>query len=121
MNKIIISVTVLLFTSFVVSCGHKEKSVNPLWGLWIQVEPETVTKSEVMFNEDSTGFVFNADTLVCETRWLQNDKLKVNFFLNPSDNGITKESVYSYTVIADTLVLNDDSSATSTRYLRVKE
>ena len=40
---------------FVASCSGNK--VNPIWGLWTQ-KPIFGPKTELMFNDDNTGFVF---------------------------------------------------------------
>ncbi|MBR3883269.1 MAG: hypothetical protein IKJ31_00700 [Bacteroidaceae bacterium] len=122
MNRFSVSVFALLLISFLATCksNKEEKSANPLWGLWLQVEPVTSSKCELMFNEDFSGFVFNADTLVSQTTWSHNDVLKVNYSAN-SIHGVVETVVYDCILNADTLVLNDKSSLACKRYLRVKE
>lgn len=121
MRKIVLYSATLLLLFVFVSCENK-KRVNPLWGLWVQIEPKTASKAEVMFNEDFTGFVFNADTLVCETRWKQNDMLKVTYLPAVATTGGSQyERAFDCMLAVDTLVLVDNASSASTRYLRVRE
>lgn len=106
-----------------VSCtsGNKEPEVNPLWGMWLQEYPSVATKSEIMFNDDSTGFVFNVDTLVYETRWSGDDVIKVqyNSYNGGELHGLEKS--YKVSVVQDTLTLLDETDGTEKRYIRVAE
>ena len=116
-----------------VSCGGKKqeqatveaqavKVESPVLGLWVQQEPATEGKREIMFNEDRTGFVFVADTLHSRIKWEQGSSLNVTF---EHKNGAVEEAVYTYTVNADTLCLGacdakGDVGAVSS-YVRFKE
>lgn len=98
---------------------NSASDVNPLWGLWVQMYPDTEAKSEIMFNDDCTGFLFIADTLVAETIWEQSDVVSVRFSssVNSTLHGI--ERIYDVQIDADTLSLIDKTTGLETNYLRV--
>lgn len=124
-----IATAVILFMA--ASCGNKNaqesvvKEVNPLWGMWLRQSPATTSKMELMFNEDSTGFVFNADTLLCELRWVQSNLLNVEFVFESDSATDFVEQSYTPVLVADTLTLfefqNGKASPLQTRYQRVRE
>ncbi len=126
MKNIIFAVSLL---AMLVACGGKKqeqvqavKVKSPVLGLWVQQEPATESKCEIMFNEDKTGFVFVADTLHSRIKWEQGSSLNVTF---EHKNGAVEQAVYIYNVNADTLCLgtcgSDGSVETVNSYVRFKE
>lgn len=124
MKKIIFA---LLAAAAICACGNKkseqpaEKAVNPMWGMWVQQEPQWDAKWEIMFNEDSTGFVFVDDKFYSRTSWLQDSLLRVKFEFA---DGKTGEQSFSVKLVADTLWLRDAAQAANPevlRYLRFRQ
>ena len=74
-----LAIVALLFTAC--AGGQSEKPSAPYYsdmlGLWVLQQPDGAAKLELMFNEDSTGFVFVADTFHCGISW-QPDSAVIN-------------------------------------------
>lgn len=121
-TKVMLMAAAVCLMVAMASCGGKKApEVNPIWGMWMQEYPATSTKSEIMFNDDSTGFVFNVDTLVYETRWVEDGELKIEYKSGNGDALNGKTVSYKASVVEDTLELVDKASGTETRYIRIKD
>lgn len=118
----------LLFTA----CGgsKSEKTETPYYsemlGLWVLREPVNDSKLELMFNEDSTGFVFVADTFHCGISW-QPDSSIIDALYHYRMKGM-KFSVprkFDYSVLCDTLFLReiceDGSLSPVSKFVRFKQ
>ncbi len=129
MKKTTVTCAMLLLSLVFYSCGNKTQNssannkVNPIWGMWLQQEPATEAKREIMFNDDFTGFVFVADTLQYTLQWSQDENLKIKY-KNPLDgNAFVNELLFNVTLSQDTLMLEtDDVQGQSEKkfYLRVR-
>lgn len=84
------------------------KDYSELLGMWVLQQQQDSAKLEMMFNEDSTGFVFVADTFHCGIKW-QPDSSLIDVRYLYSTNGIkfAIEKRYSPTLDADTLFLQE--------------
>lgn len=116
-----VAAAMLLFASCLGGTENSTDDVNPLWGLWMQTHPATAVKNEIMFNEDCTGFLFCADTLVAETVWEQGDVLGVRFSSSTDStlHGLKKR--YRTQINGDTLLLMDAVTGLETTYRRVTD
>ena len=102
----------------IIACG---KSTNPLWGMWILQTPSPV-RTEVMFNDDNTGFVFMADEVRFETTWTQDTLLHVKYKDTFSSNtGLGLSRSYSVTLDGNNLKLKDTLTGEVTEYTRFVE
>ena len=90
---------------------------NPLLGMWQQCGCST--KSEIMFNEDLTGFVFDCDTLFCEILWRHDELLVVDFSLITDASRITAKVSYNVDFINDTLLLKNVDNGEFLKFNRV--
>lgn len=90
---------------------------NPLLGMWQQCGCST--KSEIMFNEDFTGFVFDCDTLFCEILWRHDELLVVDFSLITDASRITAKVSYNVDFINDTLLLKNVDNGEFLKFNRV--
>lgn len=120
-------VAALLLTA----CGNKaQKSLvddyGDMLGLWVLQEPQRDAKWEMMFNEDSTGFVFVADTFHCSFSWLPNDDvIDVKYLYNNGGVKYTIANKFKHALDADTLILQEigegGAELVKNRYLRFKQ
>lgn len=99
----------------IVACGN---SSNPLWGMWILHSPAPV-KTEVMFNDDNSGFVFMADEVCFETTWTQDTLLHVKY--KDTHKGIKFSRSYTVNLAGDSLKLTDTLTGDITEYTRFVE
>ncbi len=126
MKKCIFYISALLLFLSCSGAGKKaetEPAVNPLWGMWVQQEPATDAKREILFTEDNKGFVFVADSFHCTTHWRQ-DSLLYILFVQKSDTARPAVSKrYGFAIDADTLYLNErsDSASVESRYIRFRQ
>ena len=103
----------------VASCSGDK--TNPIWGMWT-LPSESPVKTEIMFTDDFTGFVFVADTVQFETSWQQDSVLRVNYFdMAAGRKGLGIQKIYSVTVDGDVLTLKDKKSGEVTKYSRFVE
>lgn len=114
-----------------VACGGKKDEAavpdySNMLGLWMLQEPQLESKWEIMFNEDSTGFIFVADTFHCGIAW-QPDSALINVDFLYKNYGL-KYSIrrkFNAVVDADTLWLQeiaaDGTPQTKDKYLRYKQ
>ena len=114
---IILAVAAMLF---VAACSGNK--VNPLWGLWTQ-KPVFGPKTEFMFNDDNTGFVFVADTVQYETMWSQDSLLRVNFYETSSPRTLAPDVFKSFrvTIDGDKMKLEEVKTGKVTQYSRYVE
>ena len=104
----------------IAACESGNKT-NPLWGLWVQ-KPIFGAKTEIMFNDDHTGFLFVADTVQYETRWFQDSLLRVSYM-----DGATLQRIpgmlksYRVTIDGDKMKLEEINSGKVTQYTRYVE
>lgn len=114
-------IATLMITAYSCADSVKKQEINPLWGMWVQNFPQTSTKNEIMFNDDSTGFVFNVDTLVYETQWKGENEIEIQYKSNNNAtlNGYTIK--YKAEVVEDTLTLQEEISGKLTRYIRIRQ
>ena len=120
-------VYVLLALVLVCACNGSKteqqagKVANPLWGMWLEQESPSDEKWEIMFNEDSTGFVFVDDKFYSRTLWTQDSLLRVKFEFADKATG---EQVFKVKIVSDTLWLRgvcaNDGDDEDLRYIRVK-
>ena len=113
-----------IFASAVVACimSCSDSKVNPLWGMWTLQSEQSGAKTEIMFTDDFTGFVFVADTVQFETSWQQDSVLRVNYFdMAAGRKGLGIQKAYSVTVDGDILTLKDKKSGEVTKYSRFLE
>lgn len=109
--------------------GNEKKptaeNVNPLWGMWIRQEPSASAKWEIMFNEDNTGFVFVADTLLCRTQWKCDSLLHVDFLPQNDSTVCAVSKRFEAAIDADTLLLRcmnvAEGEPAESRYMRYKQ
>ena len=99
----------------IVACGNKSKA---LWGLWILQSPEPF-KTEVMFNDDNSGFVFMADDVRFETTWTLDTMLHVDY--KDTFKGIRFSRNYTMELDGDKLKLTDALTGKVTEYIRFVE
>ena len=110
----------ILVTFFIIAC-NSDKKVDPLWGMWT-LQSSSPVKTEIMFNDDYTGFVFVADTVQFETSWQQDSLLNVAYFDMTSGKkslGIRKS--YSFKIDGDVLILKDCETGEDSKYMRFVE
>ena len=94
---------------------------NPLWGMWTQ-KPIFGPRTEIMFNDDNTGFVFVADTVKYETTWQQDSLLRVNFFESSSAKKTLGEfRSFRVTINGDEMKLEEIKTGKVTKYSRYVE
>ena len=91
---------------------------NPILGMWQQCGCSE--KSEIMFNEDYTGFVFESDTLFCEMQWRQDELLSVHYSLVTDSATLTTKLNYEVSFLNDTLLLYNVDSNTQSKFMRVR-
>ena len=124
MKKIVYA---LLALALVCACNGAKteqqagKVANPLWGMWLEQESPSDEKWEIMFNEDSTGFVFVDDKFYSRTSWTQDSLLRVKFEFTDKTTG---EQDFKVRIVVDTLWLKDVRASGSEdevlRYIRFK-
>ncbi len=120
MKKSIFIISAMVAMLFVAACGFGEKT-NPLWGLWTQ-KPIFGPKTEIMFNDDNTGFVFVADTVKYETTWKQDSLLRVNFFeTSSSKKSMGEFKSFKVTIDGDAMKLEEVKTGKVTKYSRYVE
>lgn len=118
---------IILASSLFAACGNKKTepeapAVNPLWGMWALQEPATDAKVEMLFTEDSQGFVFVADTMNCYTIWSEDSLLKIRYVYRNDSVPHSYRKFYKMKIDADTLFLDEvgDSAAVKSRFVRSK-
>ena len=119
MKKSFLIISAVAAMLFVAACSGEK--TNPLWGLWTQ-KPIFGAKTEIMFNDDNTGFVFVADTVMYETRWMQDSLLRVSYYETNSPQkikGVLKS--FRVTVDGDKMKLEDVKTGQVTKYSRYVE
>lgn len=129
MRTIVFSIIGLISLSFAACGGNQKKSAadySDIFGLWVQQEPQTAAKWEIMFTEDSTGFVFVADTFHCGISWLPGSSfidVKYNYTNSGAESSITKR--LKPFVTGDTLLLQeiaaDGTPSLKSKYIRFKQ
>lgn len=123
--SVIVTIALLL-----VACGGNNKKssadYSEILGLWVLEGAQGDAKKEIMFNEDSTGFVFVADTFHCGISWLPGENsidVKYNYNKNGIKSSVTK--VLKPVVVVDTLTLQEiatgGAQAEITKYIRYKQ
>ena len=123
--SVIVTIALLL-----VACGGNNKKssadYSEILGLWVLEGAQGDAKKEIMFNEDSTGFVFVADTFHCGISW-QPDSAVINAEYHYRMQGM-KFSIprrFDYSVSCDTLFLReiaeDGSMSPVSRFVRFKQ
>ena len=117
LSAIVAVVTAMLFPVAPVETLPDAHS-NPLLGMWQQCSCST--KSEIIFNEDFTGFVFDCDTLFCEIQWRYDELLAVDFSLITDASRITAKVLYNVDFINDTLLLKNVDNGELLKFNRVK-
>ena len=115
MKKIFFAFSALVVMLFMAGCNN----TNPIWGLWTQ-EPALVQKTEIMFNDDNTGFVFVADTAKYETKW-QQDSLLIVKYVDPYAKEATESKSYRVSIDGNTMKLEDVNTGKVTNYSRYVE
>lgn len=98
-----------------------EEKANPIWGLWLQ-KPVFGPKTEIMFNDDNTGFVFVADTVKYETTWSEDSLLRV-FYREASSqqNSLGDVKSYKVKIDGDVMLLEEKKTGDVTKYSRYVE
>ena len=120
MKKSFILISAVASMLLVAACGSGEKT-NPLWGLWMQ-KPVFGPKTEIMFNDDNTGFVFVADTVQFETKWQQDSLLRVNYFeVSSSQKTHGEFKYYRVEIDGDMMKLEEVKTGKVTNYSRYVE
>ena len=99
------------------SCGKK---TNPLWGLWT-LNSTSPVKTEFMFNDDNTGFIFVADTVRFETSWTQDSLLNLQMFDMNIGKSISIYRKYRVNIDGNTLKLQDVETGITREYSRFVE
>ncbi len=123
--SVIVTIALLL-----VACGGNNKKYSAdyseILGLWVLEGAQGDAKKEIMFNEDSTGFVFVADTFHCGISWLPGENsidVKYNYNKNGIKSSVTK--VLKPVIVVDTLTLQEiatgGAQAEITKYIRYKQ
>lgn len=126
MKKLVVAIFALLSLA---SCGGKkaepEVVVNPLWGMWVQLEPVMESKCEMLFTEDNKGFVFIADTFYCNIKWRQDSLLKVNFIYKADSITHRTSRKFEMAIKEDTLFLKEPATEgeeqATRKYVRFKD
>ena len=120
MKKSFFVISAVAAMLFVAACSGNK--VNPIWGLWTQ-KPIFGPKTEFMFNDDNTGFVFVADTVQYETTWTEDSLLRVSFFEASSPRTLVSDDFKSYRVIidGDNMKLEEVKTGKVTQYSRYVE
>ncbi len=119
MKKSFLLISAVATMLFVAACGGEK--VNPLWGLWTQ-KPVFGPKTEIMFNDDNTGFVFVADTVMYETKWQQDSLLRVSYFgTELPRKHVGKFKTFRVTIDGDKMKLEDVKTGQVTKYSRYVE
>lgn len=117
MRKIFFVFLTLVVILFMTGCGK----TNPIWGLWVQT-PKIGPKTEIMFTDDNTGFVFVEDTVKYETKWKQDSLLYVDYFETLSTEKVAAESkFYKVTIDEGNMKLEDIKTGKVTSYSRYVE
>lgn len=117
MKKIFFVFSTLVIILFMTGCNN----VNPIWGLWVQT-PKNGPKTEIMFTDDNTGFVFVEDTVKYETTWKQDSLLCVDYYETSSPEKVAVESKsYRVTIDDDIMKLEDIKTGKVTNYSRFVE
>ena len=117
MKKAFFAISAIAALLFIAACDSGNK-VNPLWGLWIQ-KSVSGPKTEIMFNDDNTGFVFVADTVTYETKWIQDSLLIINYF-EPSveRQGVGVLKSFRVSISGNTMKLKNAHTGEVTKYSR---
>lgn len=119
MKKTFLIISAVAAMLIVASCSGDK--TNPLWGMWTQ-KPIFGPKTEIMFNDDYTGFVFVADTVKYETTWQQDSLLRVNFFeASSSKKSLGEFKSFRVTIDGDEMKLEEVKSGKVTNYSRFVE
>lgn len=114
MKKLFFLISAFTVMLFMAGC----EKPNPLWGLWIQV-PRIDAKTEIMFNDDNTGFVFVADTVKYETAWKQDSLLQVRYFdTSSSQKSLGELKFYRVSIDGDNMRLEELKTGKVTKYSR---
>ncbi len=127
--RIFVSSIITAITLFFVACGGSKKETvadySNLFGMWVLQEPQRDAKWEVMFNEDSTGFIFVDDAYRCGIVWQPGDScIDVKFQFNSQGANYSIPKKFRTIIDADTLILQDVDSVgavkVTERYIRYK-
>ncbi|MBQ7361643.1 MAG: hypothetical protein IJW68_04025 [Bacteroidaceae bacterium] len=102
----------------VAACSEKE--TNPLWGMWI-LKSTSPIKTEIMFNDDNTGFVFVADTVRFETSWQQDSLLNVHMFDMTVGKSLGMKKSYRVTIDGNEMKMENVKTGNITEYTRFVE
>ena len=102
--------------------GRSEKPAAPYYsdmlGLWVLQQPDGAAKLELMFNEDSTGFVFVADTF-------HSAVINAEYHYRMQGMKFSIPRRFDYSVSCDTLFLReiaeDGSLSPVSRFVRFKQ
>lgn len=117
MKKLFFLISVFTIMLFVAGC----EKPNPLWGLWMQT-PKFGPKTEIMFLDDNTGFVFVADTAKYETTWKQDSLLQVRYFdASSSQKSLGELKCYKVSIDGNNMKLEEVKTGKVTNYSRYIE
>lgn len=99
---------------------------SEMLGMWVLQEPQRDGKWELMFNEDSTGFIFVDDACRCGIAWQPGDScIDLNFLFNSDGVKYSIPKKFRVAVDTDTLILQDIDSVgnvlVTERYIRYKQ
>ena len=123
-----LAIVALLFTAC--GGGRSEQPAAPYYsdmlGLWVLQQPDGAAKLELMFNEDSTGFVFVADTFHCGISWQPNSAvINAEYHYRMQGMKFSIPRRFDYSVSCDTLFLRefaeDGSLSPVSRFVRFKQ
>ncbi len=116
---------------FMVACsGNKAerttRDYSDMLGMWVLQEPQRDGKWELMFNEDSTGFIFVDDAYRCGIAWQPGDScIDLNFLFDQDGVKCTIPKKFRIAVDTDTLILQDIDSVgnviVTERFIRFKQ
>lgn len=117
MKKLFFLISAFSIMLFMAGC----EKPNPLWGLWTQ-KPIFGPRTEIMFNDDNTGFVFVADTVKYETAWKQDSLLQVRYFdASSSYKSLGELKFYRVSIDGDNMKLEELKTGKVTNYSRYVE
>lgn len=115
---VVIALVAIIFSSRREVQPPADAHANPILGMWRQYESDK--KTEIMFNEDYTGFVFDSDTLFSELAWRQDDCLSVHYSLTIDSVRIMEKHRYNVSFLSDTLFLHEIDNGTVSKFGRVR-
>ena len=118
LTLIVVVLVAIIFLSRRQVPAPVDAHANPILGMWRQYESDK--KTEIMFNEDYTGFVFDSDTLFSELSWRQDDCLSVHYSLTIDSVRIVEKHRYNVSFLSDTLLLHEIDNGVVSKFGRVR-